>query len=57
MLISPFKDLAVLVREVAEELAIPLEIYEGGMESAKIAIDKLQGPEVDVFISRGGTSN
>ena len=57
MLISPFKDLAVLVREVAEELAISLEIYEGGMESAKIAIDKLQGLEVDVFISRGGTAN
>ncbi len=57
VLISPFKDLGILARDVAEELEIPLEIYEGGMETAKIAIDRLRGPEVDVFISRGGTYN
>ena len=57
VMISPFKDLGVLSRAVAEELGITLEIYEGGMESARIAIDRLRGPEVDVFISRGGTSS
>lgn len=57
VLISPFKDLGILARDVAAELDIQLEIYEGGMETAKIAIDGLRGPEVDVFISRGGTYN
>ena len=57
VLISPFKDLGILARDVAKELEISLEIYEGGMESAQIAIDRLRGPEVDVFISRGGTYN
>jgi transcriptional regulator, propionate catabolism operon regulatory protein len=56
VMISPFKDLEIAAREVAAELAIPLEIYEGGMESAKKTIDQLTGPEVDVFVSRGGTS-
>jgi PAS domain S-box-containing protein len=55
VLISPFKDLGILAGDVAKELGIHLEIYEGGMDSAKTAIDRLQGPEVDVFISRGGT--
>ena len=56
VMISPFKDLETAARQVAAELAIPLEIYEGGMESSKLAIDRLTGPEVDVFVSRGGTS-
>ena len=55
-MISPFKDLELAAREVAAELGISLEVYEGGMESAKVTIDQLAGPEVDVFVSRGGTS-
>ncbi len=56
-MISPFKDLEEAARKVAGELDIPLEIYNGGMDSAREAIDRLKGPEVDVFISRGGTSD
>jgi len=56
-MISPFKDLEEAARQVAEELNIPLEIYKGGMDAASEAIDRLAGPEVDVFISRGGTSD
>lgn len=57
VMISPFKDLEEAARQVAEELKIPIEIYTGGMDSAADAIDRLTGPEVDVFISRGGTSD
>ena len=56
-MISPFKDLEEAARQVAEELNIPIEIYKGGMDTARDAIDRLSGPEVDVFISRGGTSD
>lgn len=56
VMISPFKDLASAVHQVADELSIPVEIYDGGMESAYDVISRLGGPEVDVFISRGGTS-
>jgi propionate catabolism operon transcriptional regulator len=56
VMISPFKQLAAAVDQVAAELGIPVEIYEGGMESACDVISRLKGPEVDVFISRGGTS-
>ena len=56
VMISPFKDLETAARSVASELDISLEVYEGGMDSAKITIDQLTGPEVDVFVSRGGTS-
>ena len=56
VMISPFKDLESAVDQVAAELEIPVEIYEGGMESAFDVISRLRGPEVDVFISRGGTS-
>lgn len=57
VMISPFKDLEEAARQVAEELNIPLEIYKGGMDTSSDAIDRLVGPEVDVFISRGGTSD
>ena len=56
-MISPFKDLEDAARQVAKELNIPIEVYKGGMDSASDAIDRLAGPEVDVFISRGGTSD
>lgn len=56
VMISPFKDLEEAAREVADELKIPLEVYKGDMNSASDVIDQLTGPEVDVFISRGGTS-
>lgn len=56
VMISPFKDLEAAVRQVSDELGIPVEIYEGGMESACDVISRLGSPEVDVFISRGGTS-
>ena len=55
-MISPFMDLEAVARQVAKELNIPLEVYQGGMESARGIIEHLEGPEVDVFISRGGTS-
>ncbi len=57
VMISPFKDIEETARQVAEELSIPIEIYTGGMDSAQVAIDRLTGPEVDVFVSRGGTSD
>ena len=56
VMISPFKDLEESVRQVAKELEVDIEIYKGGMESARDVIDHLGGAEVDVFISRGGTS-
>ena len=56
VMISPFMDLEVAARQAAQELELPLEIYKGGMESACGIIERLGGPEVDVFISRGGTS-
>lgn len=55
-MISPFMDLEAAARQVAQELDISIEIYKGGMDSAREVIDRLSGPEVDVFISRGGTS-
>ena len=57
VMISPFKDLEDAALEIARELNVPLEVYKGGMDSAGEAIDRLTGPEVDVFISRGGTSD
>ena len=42
--------------QVAKELDIPLEVYKGGMDSSRSIIEHIEGPEVDVFISRGGTS-
>ena len=57
VMISPFKDLEEAALEIARELNIPLEVYKGGMDSAGDAIGRLTGPDVDVFISRGGTSD
>lgn len=56
VMISPFMDLETAARQVAAELDLPLEVYKGGMDSARDIIERLSGPEVDVFISRGGTS-
>ena len=56
VMISPFKELESAVRQVAEELGVLVEIYEGGMESVCGVISRLGKPEVDVFISRGGTA-
>lgn len=55
-MISPFMDLEIAALQVAKEMDIPLEVYKGGMDSSRGIIEQLSGPEVDVFISRGGTS-
>lgn len=55
VLISPFHDLTVAVTEVARELGMEIEAYEGAMEGSADIIENLTG-EVDVFISRGGTA-
>jgi len=57
VLISPFKDLSTMVSDVARDLGVEVEIYEGGMEMSRQVIEKLTGPEIDVFISRGGTAD
>lgn len=54
--ISPYRDLSVLAREVAQTLDIDVEIYDGSMEEAREVIDKLTGPPADIFMSRGGTA-
>lgn len=57
VMISPFKDLEKAARQLAKELHIELEVYPGSMDEARLAIDKLTGREVDIFISRGGTAD
>lgn len=55
--LSPYKDLSNLASVVAKEIGITVEYYEGWLEQAGQALDKLTGPEVDVVISRGGTAD
>lgn len=57
VMISPFRDLSLLMQTVAKEVGIDVEILEGGLEYGLAAINQLTGPEVDVFISRGGTAD
>lgn len=57
VMLSPFRDLTLSTQTVAKEVGIDVEIFEGGMEYALDAINQLTGPEVDVFISRGGTAD
>ncbi len=55
VMLSPFRELTLSARTVAEKAGIPLAILEGGMENALSAIEKLKALP-DVFISRGGTA-
>ncbi|MDU4961888.1 MAG: sigma 54-interacting transcriptional regulator [Sporomusaceae bacterium] len=54
--ISPFRDLGLAIESIAADMGITVEVYEGWMEHACSIIDGLGEPEVDVFISRGGTA-
>lgn len=57
VVLAPFRDLGIMTETLAKEMDIQAEVYEGWMESACEVIDKLTGPEPDVFISRGGTAD
>lgn len=57
VMVSPFHDLSLSTQIAAREMGLSVEILEGGMEYALDAINQLSGPEVDVFISRGGTAD
>jgi PAS domain S-box-containing protein len=46
-----------MTEALAGEMGIPVEVYEGWMDNACDVIDRLTGPEIDVFISRGGTAD
>lgn len=54
--ISPFRDLGLAIEAIAADMGITVEVYEGWMEHALSVINKLGGPDIDVFISRGGTA-
>ena len=57
VLVSPFRDLSLLARSAAEELGIAVEVHEGSMDQSGEVVRKcLAGPQVDVFVSRGGTA-
>jgi PAS domain S-box-containing protein len=56
-MVSPFRDLSLSTQALAKELKINIEVVEGGLEYALQAINQRTGPEVDVFISRGGTAD
>jgi len=55
--ISPYKDLSKLALQVASEIGITVEFYEGWLEQAREALDQISGPDIDVIISRGGTAD
>ncbi|HMM19966.1 MAG TPA: sigma 54-interacting transcriptional regulator [Selenomonadales bacterium] len=55
--ISPYKDLSIIAQSVAEELGLYIEVYEGWLEEAAKIIENLDGPPVDMIISRGGTAD
>ena len=54
--ISSYRDLSLLAQSVAEEMNLPVEFYEGWYEDAGHIVKTLEGPPVDVLISRGGTA-
>ncbi|KYZ76003.1 hypothetical protein AXX12_06060 [Anaerosporomusa subterranea] len=57
VVLSPFRDMGSMTEALAKEMGIQVEVYEGWMDNACEVIDKLAGPEIDVFISRGGTAD
>lgn len=57
VMISPFRDMGLMTESLAKEMGIQVEVYEGWMDYACDVIDTLTGPEVDAFISRGGTAD
>lgn len=54
--ISTKRDLTILAQSVAEEIGIEVEFYEGWLEQAGQVIGKLNGPPIDIIMSRGGTA-
>ena len=56
--ISPYRDLSIMAKSVAEELGLTVEteFYEGWLEEAGKIIRNLDGPPIDVLMSRGGTA-
>lgn len=54
--VSPYRDLSILAQSVAAGIDLEVEFYEGWLEEAAEIIRKLEGPPVDVIISRGGTA-
>ena len=57
VVIAPFRDIGVMTETLAKKMGISVEVHEGWMDYACEVIDKLSGPEIDVFISRGGTAD
>jgi PAS domain S-box-containing protein len=54
--ISPYRDLSLLAKSIAEEMNLNVEFYEAWYEEAGNIVRKLTGQPVDVLISRGGTA-
>ncbi|WP_371366898.1 Anaerobic nitric oxide reductase transcription regulator NorR [Sporomusa rhizae] len=54
--ISTNKELSVMAQAVAEELGLTVEFYEGWLEQASKIIETLNGPPIDILMSRGGTA-
>lgn len=54
--ISPYRDLALDAKSVAEELGITIEIYEVWWDQAVPIIENLKGPPIDIIMTRGGTA-
>lgn len=56
--ISPYRDLSIMAKSVAEELGLApeTEFYEGWLEEAGKIVRKLDGPPIDILMSRGGTA-
>ena len=54
--ISPYRDLSLLAKSIAEEMNMQVEFYEGWHEEAGNIVKNLEGPLIDVLISRGGTA-
>lgn len=54
--VSPYSDLSILAQSVADELGIKVEVYEGWLDQAVEIVKGLNGPPIDVLMSRGGTA-
>jgi propionate catabolism operon transcriptional regulator len=54
--VSPYRDLTNLAQSVADEIGIDVEFYDGWLEQAGTIIEQLQGPPIDIIMSRGGTA-
>ncbi|MHC1745939.1 MAG: sigma 54-interacting transcriptional regulator [Negativicutes bacterium] len=54
--ISPYRDLSILAKSVAAEMNLQIEFYEGWYEEVGDIVKKLQGPPIDILMSRGGNA-